>query len=181
MTRSVISGLITTAIVLAPAAALAAPKGKPGLWDVTSTVQMANMPQLPPEVMEMMKKRGMPGIGQPTKSQICVASDAPSADAVTRMQTQHGVNCTPHVISETGNSATTEVTCHGTMEGTGRSQISWRGDSHYDGTYSFKGTMHNQPQEMSTKYTGDWVKSDCGAIKPFSAKDIPATRPPPPR
>jgi hypothetical protein len=179
MSKHFLAALLTLAVAL-PAAANAAPKGKPGLWDITSTVQMAKMPDLPPEVLEMMKKRGMPGLGQPTKSQICVAANDTSADAATRMQAQHGVTCTPHVISETATSAVTEVTCHGGMEGTGRSQISWRGDSHYDGSYSFKGSSHGQPQEMGTKYTGDWVKSDCGSVKPFSVKDIPAHRPPPP-
>lgn len=176
-----VSGLLAASVILLPAAALAAPKGKPGLWNITSTMTMANAPQLPPQVLEMMKKRGMPGMGQPTTSQICLAGDAPSPDAVARMQSQHGVNCTPHVISETATSATTEITCHGTMEGTGRSQISWRGDSHYEGSYSFKGSMRGHPQDMSNKYTGDWAKSDCGAVKPFSPKDIPAHSPPPPR
>jgi hypothetical protein len=177
----VMSGLLTASIVLLPAAALAVPKGKPGLWNITSTMKMANAPQLPPQVLEMMKKRGMPGMGEPTTSQICVAGDAPSADAMTRMQNQHGINCTPHILNETATSATTEVTCHGTMEGTGRSQISWRGDNHYEGSYSFKGSMRDHPQEYSTHYVGDWAKSDCGAVKPFSAKDIPAHSPPPPR
>ena len=181
MAHKLVSATITTAIIMLPAAALAAPKGKPGLWTISSTMTMANAPQLPPQVLEMMKKRGMPGTGQPTTSQICVAANANSPDAMARMQNQHGVNCTPHVVSETATSATTEITCHGTMEGTGRSQISWRGNSHYDGSYSFKGSMRGHPQDMSTKYTGDWASADCGTVKPFSAKDIPAHSQPPPR
>ena len=35
------------------------------------------------------------------------------------------------------------------MEGRRPSQISWRGDSHYEGTYSFKGIMHGQPNESA--------------------------------
>jgi hypothetical protein len=169
-------GLLAASVIALPAVAV--PKGKPGLWNITSTMKMANAPQLPPQVLEMMKKRGMPGMGEPTTSQICVAANAPSADAMTRMQNQHGITCTPHVISESATSATTEVTCQGTMEGTGRSQISWRGDSHYEGSYSFKGSMRGHPQEYSTHYVGDWAKSDCGAVKAFSPKDIPAHSPP---
>ena len=56
------------------------------------------------------------------------------------------------------------------MEGVGRSQMNWRGNEHYDGSYSFKGTTHGHAQDMSTHFTGDFVKADCGAVKPFMPK-----------
>jgi Protein of unknown function (DUF3617) len=180
MTRKLVSVLIATTILM-PAAALAVPHGKPGLWTITTTMQMAAMPKMPPEVLEMMKKRGMniPQPGQPMTSQICMTAE--QAEMKPPNMDREGVKCTPKVISQTSNSATTEITCHGTMEGTGRSQISWRGDSHYEGSYSFTGTMHDRANNMSSTYTGDWVKADCGSVKPFSGK-IPsmAGRPPAP-
>ena len=56
--------LIAAAAVLLPVAAFAG-HGKPGLWNISTTMQMANMPQMPPEAMAMMKSRGMsmPGMG----------------------------------------------------------------------------------------------------------------------
>ena len=181
MPRKLASTLIA-ATILMPAAALAMPHGKPGLWNITTTMQMASMPKMPPEVMEMMKKRGMniPTPGQPMTSQMCMTAEQAAMDKPPNMD-REGVKCTPKVISQTSNSVTTEITCHGTMEGTGRSQISWRGDSHYEGTYSFTGSMHDHPNNMSSTYTGDWVKADCGSVKPFSGK-MPsgAMRPPAP-
>ena len=181
MPRKLASTLIA-ATILMPAAALAMPHGKPGLWNITTTMQMASMPKMPPEVMEMMKKRGMnmPTPGQPMTSQMCMTAEQAAMDKPPNMD-REGVKCTPKVISQTSNSATTEITCHGTMEGTGRSQITWRGDSHYEGTYSFTGSMHDRPNNMSSSYTGDWVKADCGSVKPFSGK-MPsgAMRPPAP-
>lgn len=177
-----LASILITATILMPAAALAVPHGKPGLWTITTTMQMAAMPKVPPEVMEMMKKRGMniPQAGQPMTSQICMTAEQAAMDKPPDMS-REGVKCTPHVISQTANSATTEIVCHGTMEGTGRSQITWRGDSHYEGSYSFTGSMHDRPNNMSSTYTGDWVKADCGAVKPFSGK-MPsmAGRPPAP-
>ena len=41
------------------------------------------------------------------------------------------------------------------------------GTDHYEGTYNFKGTMEGQVQEISTSYSGDFVKADCGNVKPF--------------
>jgi hypothetical protein len=182
MPRKFASTLITAAVILAPAAALAMPHGKPGLWNISSTMQMPNMPEMPPEMLAMMKKRGMnmPVAGQPIVSKICMTAEQAAMDHMPNMN-REGVQCTPRVISQTSSSATTEMVCKGTMEGTGRSQINWRGDSHYEGTYSFNGSMHGQPNSMSTNYVGDWVSSDCGSIKPFTAKSIPAVRPPPPK
>lgn len=177
--KHLLAGL-AAATILMPAAAMAAPKGKPGLWNITTTMEMAAMPKLPPEVMAMMKKRGMPGMGgEPVKSQICMTQQEISKDAMSQMQRQNGLTCTTRVISQSASSATSEITCHGTMEGTGRSQMSWRGDSHYDGSYNFKGTMRGQPHSVGTRYTGDWVKADCGSVKPFDPRSLNAKALPP--
>ena len=180
MPHKLTSVLIATTILL-PAAALAAPHGKPGLWNITTTMQMAAMPKMPPEVMALMKQRGIkvPQSGQPMTSQMCMTAEQAAMDKPPNMD-REGVKCTPKVISQTATSATTEITCHGTMEGTGRSQISWRGDSHYEGTYSFTGSVEGRPNNMSSTYTGDWVKADCGSVKPFSGKMPSGTRPPAP-
>jgi Protein of unknown function (DUF3617) len=174
--RTVISA--TTAIALFSTAAFGMPHGRPGLWNITTSMKMANMPQIPPEALAMMKQRGMkiPGMGgAPIVSQICMTPQdvTEGAQAAQRMREQHDVKCTPRVISESMSSVTTEITCHGMMEGIGHSQMSWRGDSHYEGDYSFKGVMHGQPTETSSHFMGDFVKSDCGAVKPFRAKDVP--------
>jgi hypothetical protein len=174
MQRTLVLGLLAATLAVAPAAAV--PHGKPGLWKITSVMQMSAMPQLPPQVMAMMKKRGMPMPGQANISQICMTQEDVSGSIGEKLAAQHQVNCTPHILSQTATSATTEVVCHGAMEGTGHSQISWRGDNHYDGSYSFKGNMHGQSNDMSTQYSGDWVKSDCGAVKPFSAKGFETMR-----
>jgi hypothetical protein len=159
---------LTGAVALLTNAAAAAPHGKAGLWTIVTAMKMANMPQLPPEVMAMMKQRGIPGMGQPVTSQICMTAEQAQMTTPPRSDPA-GMQCTPRLVSQTGNSAVTEVVCHGRMEGTGRTEITWRGDSHYEGNYSFKGAMEGQPQEMSSHYSGDWVKADCGAVKPFDA------------
>lgn len=182
MTRYLVAAVLTAAIAV-PGTALAIPHGRPGLWTVTTTMKMANMPDLPPQVLEMMKKRGMPGMGQPIVSQMCMTPNdvKEGADAARRMREQNNLNCTPRVISETSSSAVSEVTCHGMMEGVGRTTMAWHGDTAYEGDYSFKGAMHGQTTENSSHFVGKFVSADCGSVKPFSAKDIPAHAPPPPR
>ena len=50
-------GLSVRLLLLRPALALAA-HGKAGLWNVSTTMNMANM-QMPPEAMAQMKKAGV--------------------------------------------------------------------------------------------------------------------------
>jgi hypothetical protein len=166
MRHKFVPGLIAITVALAPAAALAA-HGKAGLWNISSTMETASMPQMPPEAMAMMKSRGMkiPGMGgQPIVTQICMTKEQVNGDKPPMSNRQE--NCTTKLLNQTSTSMTSEVTCHGLMEGVGRAQMSWRGSEHYEGTYSFKGTMEGRPQQISTRYTGDFVKADCGAVKP---------------
>jgi len=166
MQHKFVWGLIAATVVLAPVAALAA-HGKAGLWNISSTMETANMPKMPPEAMAMMKSRGMkmPGMGgQPITTQICMTQEQVNGDTPPMHNRQE--NCTTKLLNQTSTSMTSEVTCHGKMEGVGRAEMSWRGNEHYEGTYNFKGTMDGRPQQISTRYTGDFVKADCGAVKP---------------
>jgi len=166
MTPKIATGLIAAIIVLLPAAAFAA-HGRAGLWNVTSTMQTANMPQMPPEAMAMMKSRGMkmPGMGQPMTMQMCMTQEQVNGDVPPAMHNR-GENCSAKVLSQTATSMKSEVTCHGRMEGVGHAEMNWRGNEHYEGTYNFKGTMEGRPQDISTRYSGDFVKADCGSVKP---------------
>ena len=160
-------GLIAAAAILVPAAAYAG-HGKPGLWTISSTMEMPNMPQMPPEAMAMMKSRGMsmPGMGgAPIVTQICMTPEQVNGDVPPAMHNS-AENCTTKLLSQTATSMKSQVTCHGRMEGVGLAEMSWRGNEHYEGTYSFKGTMEGRPQSLSTRYTGDFVKADCGGVKP---------------
>lgn len=169
------NGLFATAaaIALLTVAAQAMPHGKPGLWTITTDMKMKNMPDIPPEALAMMKQRGMkiPGMGSPMITQICMTPKDVAEGTALGLKAQHDANiqCTPKLLSETGSSMTSSVTCHGEMEGSGHSEMSWRGDNHYEGNYSFKGVMRGQPNETSTHFIGDFVKADCGSVKPFGA------------
>ncbi len=173
MNSKLVSGLAATAILLAPATAWAA-HGRAGLWKISTTMDMPDMPQmsnLPPEAMAMMKARGMsmPGMGAPVVTQICMTQDEVNTDRIPSMNNRE-MNCTTKLLSQTPSAMTAESTCHGRMEGVGRMQMSWRGNDHYEGTYSFKGSMEGRPHQMTTRYTGDFVKADCGSVKPYMPK-----------
>lgn len=165
MRRPLICTLLGTAVILAPVAAMAA-HGRAGLWSVTSTMQMENMPQMPPEAMEMMKARHMPMPGQPFTTQMCMTQEQVNADKPPAYSNREE-SCDTKVLSQSAGAMHTQVTCHGRVEGVGDMQISWRGTDHYEGTYSFKGTAEGRPQNMTTHYSGDFVKADCGSVRPM--------------
>ena len=54
MDRASLSALIAPSLILVPAVAFAA-HGRAGLWNVTTSMEMSNMPQMPPEALAMMK------------------------------------------------------------------------------------------------------------------------------
>ena len=157
-------------LLLTPAVALAA-HGKAGLWNISTTMSMA-MPQMPPEALAMMKERGIkvPGMGgAPIVSQICMTQADVDADAPPPTRNSE-MNCQTHVISKTANSMSSDMVCSGRMQGTGHMEVSYANPEHYSGSYSFKGSMEGSTSQMTSTFKGDWVKADCGAIKPFVRK-----------
>ena len=167
MNRASLSALIASSLILVPAVAFAA-HGKVGLWNVTTTMQMSNAPQIPPEALAMMKERHLPipGSGQPVTSQICMTQEQVNADKPPAMSNREE-SCDTKVLNQSPGLMEANVSCHGRMNGVGHIKVIWRGNEHYEGIYNFKGVMNGQPHEMTTHYSGDYVKSDCGAVKPF--------------
>jgi uncharacterized protein DUF3617 len=169
MTRNdALIGAFVGALILAPGAALAG-HGKAGLWNVSTTMNMAT-PSIPPEAMEQMKKMG---VKMPTArsfaSQICMTQAEVDSDKLPTMG-KNEMNCTSRVVSRTVSSMTAQTVCTGEMKGTGQMQIRYSGAEHYAGSYSFKGNMSGQPVDTSSSFKGDWVKADCGGVKPFVSK-----------
>jgi hypothetical protein len=130
---------------------------------------MANV-QIPPEAMARMKAMGMNmPMGQTFTSQICMTQAEVDADAPPPVSRKES-GCTTKVTSQTASAMAAQMVCDGDMKGTGQMQISYNGAEHYAGSYSFKGSMNGHPADMRSNFKGDWVKADCGAVKPYMAK-----------
>lgn len=158
-----VSGLIVGAALLAPAPALAG-HGKAGLWNVTSTTSMAMA--MPPEVAARMKGMNMTLPPQTHVSQMCMSQAEVDSGAPPHID-QAATGCTTKVVSASAAGMTAVMTCTGRMKGTGQVQVTYSGAEHYTGSYSFKGTVEGNATDMTTRFKGDWVKADCGAIRPY--------------
>jgi hypothetical protein len=164
MDRKQTSALLAAALILAPTAALAG-HGKAGLWNTVTTTNMAMA--MPPEMMAQMKAMGAKAPTANTiKGQMCMSQAEVDSNQPPHID-QGGTGCTTKLISQTASSMKAEMTCNGRMKGKGHMQVTYNGAEHYKGSYDFKGTVEGNPTNMSTTFQGDWVKADCGNVRPY--------------
>ena len=149
------------ALISAPALAK---QGKVGLWNVTSTTEMA----LPPEAAAAMKKAGIPA-SRPVTVQMCMSQAEVDSSQPPHLD-RRATGCDTKLVRQTASEMTATMACKGNMRGTGTIQVVYKGAEHYTGSYSFKGTSGGRPVDMTTRFKGDWVKTDCGNVKPYNLR-----------
>ena len=143
-----------------------AKQGKVGLWNVTSTTEMA----LPPDTMAAMKKAGvtMPA-AKPITVQMCMSQAEVDSDNPPHLD-RAATGCDTRVVKRTASAMTASMVCKGNMRGTGTIQIAYEGDERYSGSYSFKGSTGGQATDITTRFRGQWVRTDCGKVKPYALR-----------
>jgi hypothetical protein len=163
MTRRLLACVAVLAVAL-PGAALAG-HGKAGLWKITSSTQM-----------NMAMPQGMGAGGTPMTmpstshtTHMCMSQEEVDSSSPPHID-ESSTGCATRLISATAASMKAAMICDGRLKGTGDMQISYSGAEHYRGTYSFKGQVEGNPTTMTTRFQGDWVKTDCGAVKPYKLR-----------
>lgn len=155
-------------LALAVPGAAWAGHGKAGLWNISSTTNMAMT--LPPEVQAQMKQMGMTAPTSHTvTSQMCMSQADVDSDEPPQIDRQ-ATGCVTKILSATPAAMKAEMTCNGKMKGTGQIQVAYQGNEHYTGSYSFKGAVEGNPTSTTTSFKGDWIKADCGAVKPYKLR-----------
>ena len=157
-----IAGFAVLGFMALPLAALAS-HGKVGLWEVTTTMNMPNMPQMSPTQMAQMQAMGMHmPMGHEITVQRCmsaaeVASDVPPA--------VHHKNCTMSNVTLTGHTFSGKLTCLGEFTGTGTFSINYDSDTHFSGTETTTGTAGGHSATSSASFEGKWISADCVNLK----------------
>jgi hypothetical protein len=158
---------LTGLLLLASGPAFAG-HGKAGLWRVSSTTDLKIT--LPPAVESRMKTMGHSPNVQSHTTQMCMSQAEVDSDRPPHIDPS-GTGCDTHIISQTAWSMKAKMVCDGRMKGTGELQITYaRDNAHYSGRYSFQGSVEGNPARMATSFRGDWVKADCGAVKPYALR-----------
>ena len=164
--------LSTLPLLLAATSALAADQIKPGLWEMTmKSDAMKQMPKIPPEQMEQMRKMG---INVPQKqdggmvTKMCITKEMAARDTPPSGPEQSG--CRVQNQKRQGNSYSMELVCdNAQMKGTAFIKGSYSGNERFDSTYDFKGTAHGRPANQHQESSGRWLGADCGNVRPMGA------------
>ena len=141
--------------------------GKVGLWNVTSTTDIA----LPAAAAAAMKKYGekMPA-AQPITIQMCMSKEEVDADAPPHLD-RAATGCDMHIVTQSAALLDARMIFgKGNMKGNGSIRVTYTGAEHYSGIYSFTGTTYGAQTNISTHFKGDWVKADCGKVAPYKLR-----------
>lgn len=150
--------------------AFAAGQMKPGLWEMTmKSDAMKNMPKMSPEQMEQMKKMGVnvPHMQDGAMvHKVCITKDMMDGKMPPGMDGKD-MGCQTKNMQQSGNSYSADVVCNNPqMKGEGKVKGTFSGDTAFNSTYEFKGTMHGQPVNQRHENSGKWLAADCGNVAP---------------
>jgi len=184
---------ILTAILLAlPMSSFAADifDVKLGLWEQTTTMEMAGMPamqgmpqmtpeqmaQMPPAVrarMEAMMK-GQGSMGGPFVTKICRTRES-LADAMSYAARQDN-SCTTKITNMSASKVEVHTECSGRVTSSGDFVVERIDSEHTKMTGAMKGVAagnksgQDNPVTSKMTSTGKWLSPDCGDVKPFNGK-----------
>lgn len=170
--RKTVQSILLCTLLGAAVTAAAADRMKPGLWEMSmKSDAFKNMPQMPPEQAEQMRKMGV-NVPQfkngAMVSQVCITKEMAERDAPP-LDNQE-VGCKSKNYQRSGNTYSVDIVCDGQgMKGTGVARGTFSGENSFNSTYEFKGTMHGQPVNTKHETSGKWLSADCGQVKPAPA------------
>lgn len=137
--------------------------GKPGLWEVTSTMTWQQSP--------MPAGMSAPG-GGPHTVQVCVTQEQIDKYGTAPPQT-HG-DCHVTNVVKKAHGMTAEMVCSGPMEGKGSIDSSWTDSTHTTTKVHFLGHMEmgptTKPIEWTVEADAAYKGPDCGKVKPYKDK-----------
>jgi len=140
--------------VVALAAQAQGQSRKPGLWEVTSSMSMSGMPQ-------------MPQMGSHT-TQVCVTQAMIDKYGGPTSNPGRG-NCQMTNVQLTATGMTANMSCSGQMNMTGTVQTTFVDANTTKTTVTMAMTTGNgQTMNMTTQATATYKGSDCGSVQPMA-------------
>jgi len=140
--------------IVALAAQMHGQSRKPGLWEVTSSMSMSGMPN-------------MPAMGSHT-TQVCVTQAMIDKYGGPTTNPGRG-NCQMTNVQLTATGMTASMSCSGQMTMTGTVQTTFVDANTTRTTVNMTTTMGNgQTMNMTTQSTATYKGADCGSVKPLA-------------
>lgn len=165
--RAAVSSVLVLGLALLLLTSQAFAAGKAGLWTVSTTWQFG-MRYVPPALVALSRSQGLkpPVTGAPFTHHFCMTRYEADGRQPLHLNS-YELDCVNRVVSFKGQRMEMESICHGPVEGVARMQILWRGDTHFEGTYDFKGRFRGDPSRMSSSFSADWQDENCRGVRPF--------------
>jgi hypothetical protein len=160
--------LVLLGFCLAATATLATAQAnkKPGLWEVTSTMNFEKSP-LPPG---MQAPPGSPFSGAPRTSQVCVTQAMIDKYGGPSPAPQHG-DCQVTNVSIKPGGMTANVACTGQMAGSGTVEATFTDANSTQTKVHFTGAIQmgsrSAPIEWTMQSNSTFKSADCGSVKPI--------------
>jgi|SRR5579863_672969 len=137
-------------------------KGKPGLWEVTTTRTMGGMqlpPNVPPDVAARMG-------GGPMTTQVCVTQAM--VDKYSGPPPQSRGNCQVTNMTTKPDGYTAEIACSGQFTGKGTVDMTVIDSDHTKTKVHMAGAAGPQghPIDMTMESNATYKGADCGSVQP---------------
>lgn len=138
---------------------------KPGQWNLTVSMKMANMPQLSADQLAQMKQLGidLPVLsGKPTLIAQCISPEQATLKQPINPQQKPDDQCSIENYRHSGNQVSGDMVCNGEMKAKGHFSMTVTDATHYRGKWTLQGvTRDGQPIDQSSDVSAVWVKDKC--------------------
>lgn len=148
-------------------------KQKPGLWEMTTTMSMAGMPDMPaaPQLPPGVQLPPMASPFAPHTVQVCVTQAMIDKYGGPYSNPPRG-DCKITDLATKPNGMTAKIVCTGQMNATGTVEAWWTDADSTKTTMHMTGTMNSgeksTPVDMTMKSTSVYKGPDCGNVKPLA-------------
>jgi hypothetical protein len=157
------AAVAAAAILAVPGAALAAGMGKPGLWQVTTTMGSDMAKMIPPAALAQMKAHG---ISLPSGRTITTKQCVTPEEAAKGPPAVQG-DCRAENVQMGGGHYSADLVCHGRTSGHGHIQVAYDSAEHYRGDMTMHVSEGGHAMNMTNHFEARWLKADCaGADTP---------------
>jgi hypothetical protein len=146
-------------------------KQKPGLWEVTSQMTMAGMPQMPQMPQGVQMPGGASSPFGPHTTQVCVTQAMVDKYGGPMQNPPRGDCQTTNVVLKP-NGMTADISCTGQMTAKGTVTATFTDSNTSTTTVHIVGTMqmgqNSRPIDMTMQSTSVYKGPDCGSVKPVT-------------
>ncbi|HTO42288.1 MAG TPA: DUF3617 domain-containing protein [Rhizomicrobium sp.] len=164
---SSVGAAVIAAAALATSAWAASPAPKPGLWDITtkmdmgsSQMQIPDLSQMPPEVQAQLKKMNITPTSNGIRTQQCITQ----AEIDRQDLPMAGKDCKMLRSNRTANSFTAEIACNGEISGTGQMEFRFPTPERFSGVTKMRGIAQGMPVSMTSTFDGKWLSASCPKV-----------------